>query len=136
MRCHLFNCFLLENETYILIHSAANFVLLLTQCISRSLRDPTQQENRENTDAYDGPNAMGSNTSCNEAATEERAVGDSENNVEINFTEKKLLVTMLEVLSISWISIKRKFDKVLFSCYIQLWCFLVVADYSFPLPNI
>jgi len=93
------------------VKTIANFVLLLTQCISRSLRDPTQQENRENTDAYDGPNAMGSNTSYNEAATEEPAVGDSENNVEINFTEKKLLVTMLEVLSISWISIKRKFDK-------------------------
>ena len=84
-----------------------------------------QQENRENTDAYDGPNEMDCNASSHETATgESSVVEDNENDIEINFTEKKLLLTMLEVLTISWISIKRKFDKVLFKCFILLLCFL------------
>lgn len=34
------------------------------------------------------------------------------NETEIDFTDKKLLATMLDVLVISWLSIKGKLDKV------------------------
>ena len=91
-----------------------------------------QQENRENTDACDGPNEMDSNASSHETATEESpVVEDIENDIEINFTDKRLLLTMLEVLTISWISIKRKFDKVLFGCFTLLLFFVMKTAIAF-----
>ena len=79
------------------------------------MRKPSGQENR-------GINATNNEVtnddSCHEAVAEEPSgVDDNGNHIEIDFTDKRLLTTMLEVLAISWLSIKRKLDKVIVYSY-------------------
>ena len=103
---------------------AANFILLITKCVLGSMRSSSGQENRENNATN---NEVGNDASCDEAVVEEPSdVDDNGNHIEIDFSDKRLLTTMLEVLAISWLSIKRKLDKVSYSCCFWSNCCLII----------
>ena len=96
-----------------LFHFTANFLLLLTKCLLGSMENSSGQENGT-TDASDSETTEKSNSSSFNEEEEPSNLDDRGNHIEIDFTDKRLLVTMLEVLVITWISIKRKLDKVNF----------------------
>ena len=92
---------------------AANFILLITKCLLGSIRNPTGQENSENKAANNDLNETNRAATGDETIPEEPSVlREVANDAEIDFKDKRLLTTMLEVLAISWLGIKRKFDKV------------------------
>lgn len=105
----------------------ANLTLILTNCLLKSMKNPTRQEDCEN-NATNNESNINACFDKEENSTKENSFSSlhDSDDIQIDFTNEILMTTMLDVLAITWLSIKGKLNKVKYETII-LCRFLLYA---------